>query len=187
MEIAYNNGHRLNMLVNDLLDMEKLMAGKIAFKMEVIPLEDLLYQAIAENQAYADTYHVRLSLQTGCMGARIAVDRLRFQQIMSNLLSNAAKFSYQGQEITISVSILGDSARIAVADRGCGIPPDFHARVFQKFSQVDSSSSRKKEGSGLGLAITRELVERMDGAIQFHSVVGEGTTFFITFPLAAAP
>ena len=183
VEIAFNNGHRLNMLVNDLLDMEKLLAGKMSFKIEVLTLRDLLEQAVRENLSYAQQYDVRLILRDG-PDCRISADRLRFQQVMSNLLSNAAKFSPAGGDAMVSWSLQGDSVRIEVEDHGAGIPVEFHHRVFQKFSQVDSSSARKKEGTGLGLAISRELVERMNGAIGFRSAPGLGTTFFITFPLA---
>lgn len=182
VDIAFNNGHRLNMLINDLLDMEKLMAGKMAFKVEVLSVADLLEQARRENSAYAQQYDVHLVLAENSQPCFVAVDRLRFQQVASNLLSNAVKFSPTGGEVVMSWSLQADSVRIEVIDRGCGIPAEFHSRVFQRFTQVDASSTRKKEGTGLGLAITRELVERMNGAIGFQSEPGIGTTFFMTFP-----
>lgn len=186
VEIAFNNGNRLNMLVNDLLDMEKLMAGQMSFQIEVLSVRDLLEQAVRENESYAQQYDARLVVQADAPACRIGVDRLRFQQVASNLLSNAVKFSPPGGEVLLSWSLQADSVRIEVIDHGCGIPPEFHSRVFQKFTQVDASTTRKKEGTGLGLAITRELVERMNGAIGFHSEAGIGTTFFMTFPVVAA-
>ncbi len=186
VDIAFNNGHRLNMLINDLLDMEKLMAGKMAFKVEVLAVTDLLEQALRENGAYAQQYDVHLVIAENSQHCSIAVDRLRFQQVASNLLSNAVKFSPAGGEVVLSWSLQADSVRIEVIDHGCGIPAEFHSRVFQRFTQVDASTTRKKEGTGLGLAITRELVERMNGAIGFHSEPGIGTTFFMTFPIVSA-
>lgn len=183
-DIAYNNCFRLNMLVNDLLDMEKLMAGKMTFKIVPVYLQALLQQAVQDNRGYAEQYQVRMTL--GAMNAQwcIAVDTLRFQQIMSNLLSNAIKYSPIEGEIEIGAQQVGDSVRISVRDHGPGIPLDYHNQLFQKFSQADSSTTRKKEGTGLGLAITRDLVERMDGAIGFDSVPGQGACFYITFPLS---
>lgn len=182
-EIAYNNSFRLNMLVNDLLDIEKLVAGKMAFRIEPLALGDLLQQAVQENSSYADQYAVRLQLEPLAEDFWVAVDGLRFQQVLSNLISNAVKFSPKAATVTIGVTRQQDSVRISVKDYGPGIPLEFQSRIFQKFSQADTSASRKKEGTGLGLAISRELVERMDGAIGFESRPGGGTIFFITFPL----
>lgn len=182
-EIAYSNSFRLNMLVNDLLDIEKLMAGKMAFRIEPLALADLLQQAVQENKSYADQYAVRLQLSPLTEDFWVAVDRLRFQQVLSNLISNAVKFSPKAATVEITATRQQDSVRIAVRDHGPGIPQEYQSRIFQKFSQADTSASRKKEGTGLGLAISRELVERMDGAIGFESELGRGTTFFINFPL----
>jgi PAS domain S-box-containing protein len=182
-DIAYNNCFRLNMLVNDLLDIEKLMAGKMAFRIEILSLADLLQQTLQENKSYADQYSVRLQLEPLLENFYVAVDGLRFQQILSNLISNAVKFSPPNATVEIAARRQGDSARITVKDWGSGIPLEYQNRVFQKFSQADPSPGTKKEGTGLGLAISRELVERMDGAIGFESVSDQGTTFFITLPL----
>lgn len=182
LEIAYSNSQRLNMLVNDLLDMEKLIAGKMIFKMEVQRLSDLLQQALRDNRSYADHYKVKLLLRAPSDTLGVRVDGLRFAQVMSNLISNACKFSPANSEVEIWVEVSYDTLRILVRDHGPGIPLEYRGRIFQKFSQADSSAARKREGTGLGLAITRELVERMEGAIGFDSLPGRGATFFITLP-----
>jgi signal transduction histidine kinase len=103
---------------------------------------------------------------------------------MSNLLSNACKFSPPGTCVDVSVRQSGSSARISVTDRGPGIPESFHDVIFEKFSQVDASDSRAIGGTGLGLAITKELVERMHGTIRYEPTEGHGATFVVDLPIA---
>lgn len=188
LDIAYKNSVRLTHLINDLLDMDKLVAGKMHFDIQVHEVLPLVELALVNNQAYADQYHVNLTLQTGQhtneLGAHIQVDALRFQQVLANLLSNAIKFSPAGAVVTVAISEHQSRVRIAVIDQGPGISEQFHAHIFQKFSQVDSSDSRQKGGTGLGLAITLELVERMGGNIDFESSEGQGATFYVEFDCA---
>jgi signal transduction histidine kinase len=112
------------------------------------------------------------------------VDAQRLQQVMANFLSNAAKFSPPDRSVDIHLDIHDERVRISVIDHGPGISDEFRARIFQKFSQADASSSRQRGGTGLGLAISKELVERMQGEIGFHSELGQGATFFMSFPIA---
>lgn len=184
LEIAHNNSRRLGLLINDLLDMEKLVAGKMPFALKIQPLRPLLEQAIRDNQSYADHFGVHLELEAIDNEPKVDVDAGRLQQVLANLLSNAAKFSPEGGRIRLYANAGRELVRISVADQGPGIPEEFHDRIFQKFSQADGSDTRQKPGTGLGLAITRELVERMAGNIGFESVPGEGATFFVELPLA---
>ena len=181
LNVAFKNSQRLNLLINDLLDMEKLLAGKMSFDFQVYKTCDLLEQAIEVTQSYADQFQVQLHLRECVTELYIKVDAARFAQVMSNLLSNAAKFSPEGATVEVSARSEQNRVRIAVRDYGSGIPEEFQARIFQKFSQADSSDTRQKGGTGLGLAISRELVERMNGKIGFDSSP-EGTEFFICFP-----
>jgi len=185
LEIAHKNSQRLGGLINDLLDMEKLVAGKMRFEMQVQALQPLLEQAIQDNQAYADRFAVRLRLTRGAGDTLVALDAQRVQQIMANLLSNAAKFSPEGSEVVVAAAHIEDRVRVSVTDRGPGIPKAFYPRIFEKFAQADASDTRQQGGSGLGLAITRELVERMDGNIGFDSVPGQETTFWFEFTTAS--
>ena len=184
VEIAHKNSQRLGLLINDLLDMERLMAGKLRFDMQSQPLIPLIEGAIRDNQAYADQNGVRLLLAHGAGAVRVEVDAQRLQQVLANLLSNAAKFSPTGSEVTVSATCTEAAVRVSVTDQGPGIPAEFHDRIFEKFSQADASDSRKKGGSGLGLAISRELMERMGGRIGYESTPGKGATFYFELPVS---
>lgn len=181
--IAKKNSQRLSYLINDLLDMEKLMAGKLHFDLRALELMPLLEQALAENQAYAEQYKVHYALTQRTDGLRVWVDAQRLQQVLANLLSNAAKFSPEGAPVEVAVRRRGEAVRVEVRDHGPGIPASFQGCIFQKFSQADASDTRQKGGTGLGLAISRELVERMGGSIGYESQEGQGACFFFELPL----
>lgn len=183
VDIAYKNSQRLSYLINDLLDMEKLMAGKMQFDMAAQALMPLVERALADNQTYADARGVQFHLVSGADKVVVNVDPQRLQQVMANLLSNAAKFSPEQDTVEVAVTRRDGCVRVEVKDHGPGIPDEFRARIFEKFSQADASDTRQKGGSGLGLAITRELVERMGGTIGFESVEGLGTCFFFELPV----
>lgn len=183
VDIAYKNSQQLGYLINDLLDMEKIAVGKLHFDMQIQALMPLIEQALEVNRSYGDQYDVRYVLKKRIDKAKVRVDGKRFVQILSNFLSNAAKFSPSGDEVEISVKQKGGLVRVEVLDHGGGIPDEFRNRIFQKFSQADSSDTRKKGGTGLGLAISKELAERMDGSVGFDSEEGAGTVFFVELPL----
>lgn len=180
--IAHKNAKRLTLLINDLLDMEKILAGKMDFEMRRQPLLPIVEQSLEANSAYAQTFGVRLQLHASEPDIHVMVDAQRLQQVLANLISNAVKFSPTQGQVDIEVTTLGELVRIAVVDRGPGISEEFRERIFQKFSQADSSDSRQRGGTGLGLAISKAFVERMQGAIGFESEPGKGATFFATFP-----
>jgi PAS domain S-box-containing protein len=181
LDIAYKNSQRLSVLINDLLDMEKLLAGKMSFECSAQAAVPLVQQALSENSSYADKYSVGFVLSDASAGAFIHVDGFRLQQVLNNFLSNAAKYSPPHTAVDIDLTIKGEWLRISVCDHGSGIADEFKTRIFQKFSQADSSDSRQKGGTGLGLAISKELVERMGGRIGFDTKLGEGTCFFAEF------
>ena len=182
LDIAYKNSQRLTLLINDLLDMEKLLAGKMAFNLHKQPLRTLLEQTVYENRAYGDQYQVSFQLAPVADTLQVMVDEQRFLQVMSNLLSNAAKFSPPGNRVDIRTAAEDGNVRISVVDYGSGIPLEFQHRLFQKFSQADASDSRQKGGTGLGLAITQELLENMNGKISVESQPGLGSCFTISLP-----
>ena len=178
LQIAQDNSQRLNLLINDLLDMEKLVAGKMVFELRPEALLPLVEQAIEQNQPYASEHQVRLLLQPQAAAVSVLVDRQRLAQVLANLLSNAAKFSPPGGDVEISVRVHEERVRVSVRDHGDGVPEAFQSRIFSKFSQADATDTRQKGGTGLGLAISKEIIERMDGSIGFDSIDGQGATFW---------
>lgn len=184
LDIARKNAQRLTLLINDLLDMEKILAGKMEFDMSEQSLLPILEGSLESNKAYADTFGITLALLPHAKDLRVRIDAQRLQQILANFISNAVKFSPADGQVELVLSQQGDFARIAVVDHGPGISDEFRARIFQKFSQADSSDSRQRGGTGLGLAISKAFVERMHGSIGFDSEPGKGATFFALFPIA---
>ncbi len=181
LDIAQHNSQRLTLLIGDLLDMEKLIAGKMVVQLASQPLVPLLDEALQANRAYAERLGVRL--EAGVQAAvTVAVDAHRLQQVLANLLSNAAKFSPAGEVVTLSSEWCGDQVRVCVRDHGPGIPQSFRQRIFQKFSQADSSDTRQQGGTGLGLAISKELIEHMDGRIGFDADLAPGACFWFELP-----
>ena len=184
LEIAETNSQRLNHLINDLLDMEKLAAGKMKFELRTCSLKELIDEALSANQAYAQSRGVNL-VSHGCHDILVRVDSMRLHQVLNNYLSNAIKFSPQGSQVVIDVATDQDTVRVSVTDQGEGIPAEFRDQVFAKFAQADGSDKRKQEGTGLGLAISRELMAQMDGCVGFDSEPPNGATFWLSLPIEA--
>ncbi|WP_150306144.1 PAS domain-containing protein [Pseudomonas saliphila] len=177
LAIALNNSRSLTHLVNDLLDLDKLAINKMHFDMQSLALQPLLEDALEANRGYADQYDV--TLRCGHVDrVRIDVDQRRLAQVLANYLSNAAKFSHEGGTVTLDARYANGRARISVTDEGDGIPAEAHERLFERFSQVDSSTTRRRGGTGLGLAVTKDLVEQMGGQVGFASAPGKGSVFW---------
>lgn len=185
IQVAHRNSQRLVTLVNDILDMEKLMAGKMTMKLEFINLSDLIDTAVEANAAYAHSLQVKLHFRRPGFTANIMADSDRLMQVLANLLSNAAKFS--PKDIPVDISIDEDQACwiVKVRDFGPGIPLNFRPRIFSAFAQANSSDTRQQGGTGLGLKISKALIEKMDGNINFESELGQGSCFWFSLPKAS--
>lgn len=187
LTIAYNNSERLTLLINDILDMEKIEAGKMDFQFQPMDLASLVERAVEANRGFGEAYDVKFVLNEPPKTMIVNGDEGRLMQVMGNLMSNAAKFSPKGAEVELALLEDANYFRITVSDYGPGIPEDFRSKIFDKFSQVDSSNTRQKGGTGLGLSISQAIVQRHGGFIDFNTVTDEGTTFFVDFPKLVTP
>lgn len=186
VDLAYENGKRLSILINDILDFEKINANRMEFHIQPMALTPFLERALELNHSYAENYGVSFRLEQPLPKVDVVADENRLMQVMANLLSNAAKHSPAAEQVLVSVKERQGVARVAVSDRGAGVPEAFRERIFEKFTQADGSSTRAKNGTGLGLAISKAIIEKMGGKIGFDSVIGQGATFYFDLPLAEA-
>ncbi len=181
--IAHANCQRLIRLINDVLDVEKIESGKMRFDMVALRLPEITQRAIESLQGYADQLGVEIVCPQGDAEIDIRADADRLVQVLTNLISNALKFSAAGGRVVVSTERAGRVARFCVKDDGPGIPDEFRSRIFTKFAQADSSDTRQKGGTGLGLVIAKEIAERHGGRLWFESEVGKGAQFFLDLPL----
>jgi PAS domain S-box-containing protein len=182
LDIAVQNTDRLIRLINDILDIERMESGKETLELRPVRAAQLLESTASVMDAMAERAGVHLRADADDLVVRADSDRL--VQVLTNLVSNAVKFSPQGAEVSITARRSGGEAWFAVADRGRGVPADKLESIFERFQQVDSSDSRQKGGTGLGLAICRSIVAQHGGRIWAESTMGEGSTFRFTLPLA---
>ena len=181
-QVAERNGQRLLDLINDILDIEKIESGKLTLAPEQIRVEELVREAMVLNKGFGDRFKVRFELAGEAPAREVRGDRKRLLQVMTNLLSNAAKFSPEGSAVEVTITDNGANLRIGVHDRGTGIPENFRGRIFGRFTQADSATNRQKGGTGLGLAICKRLIEMMQGHIGFEDRAGGGSTFWFDLP-----
>jgi PAS domain S-box-containing protein len=180
-----NSGRHLLELINDLLDLAKIEAGKMELNLQPFSLSDAIQQvcAGANPMARAKKMDVQLTLDPGI--TTVTLDQHKFKQVIYNLLSNAVKFTGEGGRVEIVVQLRAPGRFVvSVRDTGIGIRADDLPRLFTEFEQLDSGADRRFDGTGLGLALTRKLVELQDGSIFVESEVGQGSSFSVTLPLA---
>lgn len=173
---------RLVRLVNDILDIRKLEAGKLELSLAKANIKTLIDRSIENLRPLAEEHRVKLSA-VGILNLELACDKDRVTQILTNLFSNAIKFSPEDGTVTVSMSVKDNFLKIMVCDTGAGISPANQKKLFRVFQQVDSSDSRPKGGTGLGLAICKALVEQHGGQVGVESKEGEGSTFWFTLPM----
>ena len=177
-----DSGEHLLSLINDILDLSKIEAGRMELHPEEFDLPAEIAKAVGAMEARAQRHsievHVKVDPQLGAFRA----DRRKFRQVLLNLLSNAAKFTPDGGRIQLRAKLRPGGVKVAVKDSGVGISPEDQAALFKEFSQVGRDAGRKAQGTGLGLALTKRLVELHGGTIAVQSEVGKGSTFSFTLP-----
>ncbi len=176
------SGKHLLELINEMLDLAKIDAGKLDMEPTEIALDDMVASVANQFSQAAEQKSLELRLDTH--GERVIADELRLRQILINLVGNALKFTDDGN-ITIHAKAEGEDVAILVSDTGCGIAPESQQVIFEQFRQADSSVTRKKGGTGLGLTISRRLVELQGGQLSIESEVEKGSTFRFTLPAAS--
>lgn len=186
--MAGKSSQRLADLVNDLLDLQKIEEGKMSFSIETIDIRSFVANAVQSHQGLAERYKVSLHLQdAGSMPLYIHTDASRLMQVLGNMISNAAKFSPEKGDVFVGLSVTRENVRIYVQDSGLGIPPGSNEKIFERFTQLDSSDQRKFGGTGLGMSISRDIMNALGGTIDYDSELGVGTKFYIELPYSAVP
>jgi PAS domain S-box-containing protein len=187
LEIANRNSEQLTLLINDLLDLEKIESNRMVFDFELIDLIRLVRHALETNQGYADQYTITLTLQSPQEEAWVYADKHRLLQVLANLLSNAIKWSHSGDRVSVTIEQQQSNYTVLIQDFGNGIPEVFRAHIFERFAQAHGVDNRQKSGSGLGLSISKEIIEHHQGSIGFNSTEGKGSTFFFSLPIKNTP
>src|SRR6266571_2965732 len=185
LEIALRNGDRLIRLVNDLLDLSRLEAGRMELHFEPVSLGAAIESSVEAVAAFASVQGVTIATFPPADALHVLGERDRVEQVMVNLISNAIKFSPRGGKVEVRWRHDADAAVTEVSDEGPGIPPDKLLAIFEPFRQLDSSTTREHGGAGLGLAISRGIVEALGGKLWAESELGAGSRFFVSLPLAA--
>jgi PAS domain S-box-containing protein len=182
VEIALRNSERMERLVNDILASRKLDSGRMEFHLEDVELLSLVQQAIESTAAYASKHDVRIELDEAVPKATVRVDPDRMIQVLTNVLSNAVRFSAEGEVVSVTMTRGEKNLRVAVSDKGPGIAEDFQDHVFEAFARGEHDAWRHRSGTGLGMSISKGIIEELGGVITFDTEIGAGTTFFIDVP-----
>lgn len=187
-EIIARQLGQLARLVDDLLDVSRITTGKLVVRKQTVELEGVVESAVDTVRPLLHTHEQTLAVSLPDAPVRVDADSVRLAQVLSNLLNNAAKYSGRGGKISLSAAATEKSVRIEIADNGAGMAPETLPRIFDMFSQGDSSVERTQSGLGVGLALAKRLVELHAGTIEASSAGRNmGSVFIVTLPLAAAP
>jgi PAS domain S-box-containing protein len=182
LEIAHRNSNRLVLIINDILDLEKIASGQKKLDIAQTDLAALVKDAATANDAFCAQYNVGVRLVGADQSHIVECDAGQVFQILNNLLSNAARFSNSGDEIVVSLATDGPDTLISVRDYGVGIPMEAQATIFDRFTQVAGQDRKAKGGTGLGLNIVKVIAEHHGGTVTLDSVEGSGTTFVVRLP-----
>jgi signal transduction histidine kinase len=182
IDVAHKNSERLGRLVNDLLDIDKLQSNSLVFEFAPTDIGALLESSVEQMQPYARGLGIAIDLERPDEPVKAEVDRDRLLQVMSNLLSNAAKFSPSGSRVRVQFRNAAAGVRISVIDEGRGMSPEFRLRLFTRFAQENRASEHGEMGTGLGLAICKNIVDRHHGQIHADTREGIGSIFHVDLP-----
>ncbi|MEW9919238.1 ATP-binding protein [Marimonas sp. MJW-29] len=185
LEIAHRNADRLVLIINDILDLEKISTGRMEFEQRRVDLSGLVLETNAANHMLHQRFAIDVSVSGAETPIHVVTDPNRIIQVLTNLISNACKFSKPGGRVSISVEDQGEQVRVAVTDQGAGIPFEDHHKIFQRFADLKNSDRAVKGGTGLGLSICKAIVESLAGTIGFKTKEGVGTTFYFVLPKTA--
>ncbi len=178
VSVAHRNSDRLLDLVNDILSLQKLESGEMAFNLDTVNLGDLLDEAAEANAGYGEEFKVSFDVTKPDLPAYVSADATRLMQVLSNLMSNASKFSPPGGSVQLYVEDHGAAWRVCVKDDGPGIPVAARKTIFDSFFQVEDTAEHSRPGTGLGLTISKKIIQRHNGKISFDTELGKGTTFY---------
>jgi signal transduction histidine kinase len=172
-------------MINQLLDLSRIEAGKMEWRLEPLRLSDVVIHAVEANRSLFDDKGITLVVDASAGDQAVLADRDKIIQVLTNLLSNAAKFTPAQGRVHVRTYQEASQAVVEVEDTGVGIPPGQIGAVFEKFRQVGETLTAKPEGAGLGLPISREIVQAHGGSLTARSVLGRGSSFRMTLPVAA--
>jgi signal transduction histidine kinase len=182
LEIAHRNADRLVLIINDILDLEKIAAGRMEFEIKDVDLSELVEETRRANAMLHQRFDLEIKVNGTDKPRVVRTDPNRIIQVLTNFLSNASKFSAANSKIEIMVEDLEDDIRISVRDEGAGIPKKDQHKIFERFADLGNSDRVGKGGTGLGLSICKAIIEGLGGSIGFNSKEGVGTTFFFALP-----
>ncbi len=183
LKVIVNESDRMTKIVQDLLTLSKFDAGSITFEFRSFSFEQSIRDVYSAQRLEAQRHHHEFSLEFKDRLPDIRGDRLRIEQVLTNMVSNAIKYTHDGGRISMTAGVKGDNVWCTVKDNGVGIPEEDLKRIFERFYRVDKARSRESGGTGLGLSIAYEIVDRHDGSIDARSKKGRGTAFTVTLPI----
>ena len=188
IDMALHSTSHLLVLVDDFLDLQKIESGNLRFDKQLTQLSSVIRYAVDSNKLYAENFNASYQLIEPLPEQYVLCDEQRIYQVMSNLLTNAAKYGGENDVIEVSVTERGDRLRVSVRDHGPGIPEDFYNKVFEKFAMTYAPKKTQPiKSTGLGLSIAREIIRQHDGEIGFYSEPGKGATFWFDLPIVDPP
>ncbi|WP_299028210.1 HAMP domain-containing sensor histidine kinase [uncultured Sulfitobacter sp.] len=186
LEIAHRNAERLVLIINDILDLQKIVDGGMDFEKRPVDAAALVHEALDASSLFMQRFDLTIDVVGAEGPVEIMSDPNRIIQVLGNLLTNAAKFSRPHSTVTITLTQTPECIKIVVRDQGAGIPQDEQCKIFDRFTDMSNSDRQQKGGSGLGLSICKAIVDSLDGSIGFESVEGVGTAFHIILPRGSA-